>query len=242
MKILYYDCFAGISGDMNLGAMIDLGVDFNHLKKELGKIDIDGYTITAVKDHRNHIYGTKISVVLSENEKQPHRHLSDIEKLIDKSSLSEYVKETSRKIFKKIAGAEAVVHQKPVEKIHFHEVGAVDAIVDVVGAAICIESLKIDRIYSSDIEVGEGFAACAHGILPVPTPATTEILKDLPIKKGGVDFECTTPTGASILACIVEEFTNRPKMTIRKTGLGVGHKKGKIPNLLRVFLADMNQN
>ncbi len=242
MKIISYDCFSGISGDMNLGAMIDLGVDKTFLINELNKLNLEGWELIVQKDQRHGISGTKVTVKQTRHE-HSHRHLSDIEKIIDNSGLDDQTRQLSKKIFMKIAVAEASVHGVPVETIHFHEVGAVDSIIDVVGAAICFNALKVDGVHVSTIELGGGFVDCEHGNLPVPAPATAEIIKGLPVKKGGVDFEATTPTGAAILAALVTNFESGLKMRIEKTAYGVGQKDNhSVPNLLRVFLGETESN
>jgi uncharacterized protein (TIGR00299 family) protein len=242
MKILYYDCFSGISGDMNLGAMIDLGVDKDYLVRELNKLNLKGWELIAEKDQRHGIQGTKVTVKLTHKEHE-HRHLSDIEKIIESSPLDRKTKDLSRKIFLKVAAAEASVHAIPVEKVHFHEVGAIDSIIDIVGAAICFNSLDIEAVYSSVIELGGGFVNCEHGRLPVPAPATAEIIKGLAIKTGGVDFEATTPTGAAILASLCTGTINKEGIKITRTAYGVGQKDHpEVPNLLRVFLGDTVEN
>lgn len=246
MKILYYDCFSGISGDMNLGAMLDLGISEDYLIKELEKLNVhDEYEINITKDSRKEINGTRVDVLLKENEEAHHkncchcRNLKDIEDIINESSLNDDVKKLSLKIFNKVAEAEGKVHNKGIYEIHFHEVGAVDSIIDIVGAAICIDYLKPDAVISSSVETGSGFVKCAHGVLPVPAPATAEILKDIPIKCVGIPFEATTPTGAAILASIVSEFCDRKDFSIKSIGYGIGHKdEGDIPNVLRVFLGE----
>ena len=242
MKILYYDCFSGISGDMNLGAMLDLGISKDYLLGELQKLNIHEYKINAVKDSRKGISGTRVDVLTKENRGIndenccPHRNLKDIECIINESSLSDNVKKMSLDIFNKVAQAEAKVHDKDIYEIHFHEVGAVDSIIDIVGAAICIDYLKPDVIISSSVETGSGFVKCAHGILPVPAPATAEILKGVPLKCEGVPFEATTPTGAAILVSIVSEFCDKKDFSIKSIGYGIGHSdQGKVPNVLRVF-------
>jgi uncharacterized protein (TIGR00299 family) protein len=238
MKIISYDCFSGISGDMNLGAMIDLGIDKTFLVDELNKLNLKGWELVVVKDQRHGITGTKVTVVQTRHE-HAHRHLSDIDKIINDSSLDIKTKELSRKIFMKIATAEASVHGIPVENVHFHEVGAVDSIIDIVGAAICFNALKVDGVHASPVELGSGFVNCDHGKLPVPAPATSEIIKGIPVKKGGVDFEATTPTGAAILAVLVTDFSSELYIRIEKTGYGIGHKENhEVPNLLRVFLGE----
>ncbi len=277
MKILYYDCFSGISGDMNLGALIDIGVDKDYLLEELSKLNVIGYKIEIKKDNRKGIYGTKVNVILTENNDEEymhndnhsheelkhsghghahehnhvhhethehmheHRNLDDIQNIINTSDLKGQVKKIALEIFKKVAEAEAKVHNKPIEEVHFHEVGAIDSIVDIVGAAICLDYLKVDKIKSSTVEVGSGFVKCAHGMLPVPAPATTEILNNIPLKSK-ISFEATTPTGAAILANCVEEFTDEKSFKITKTGYGIGHRDiGEIPNVLRVFIGEESQ-
>ncbi|MBU3100735.1 MULTISPECIES: nickel pincer cofactor biosynthesis protein LarC [Clostridium] len=282
MKILYYDCFSGISGDMNLGALLDLGIDEKYLVDELSKLNLNGYEIKVSRDIRKGIEGTKVDVLLQEhnhehsheevielhhhddahgehNHEQLHndnegahkhvhagiehihkdqRNLNDIEKIINLSELSSKVKELSMKIFMKVALAEAKVHGKPLYKIHFHEVGAVDSIVDIVGAAICLNYLNVDKIMSSSVELGGGFVKCAHGLIPVPAPATVEILKGIPVKLGAVPFETTTPTGAAILAANVCEFKDDNNFIINKIGYGIGNRDTEIPNVLRVMLVE----
>jgi uncharacterized protein (TIGR00299 family) protein len=238
MKILYYDCFSGISGDMNLGAMIDLGISRSLLKNELDKLNLKGWKLVAERDQRHGIHGIKVTVKVTGHQHE-HRHLSDIEKIINKSKLDEKTKELSKKIFMKVALAEALVHGIPVEKVHFHEVGAIDSIIDIVGAAICFNALKVDEVHVSAVELGGGFVKCEHGTLPVPAPATAEIIKGLPVKTGGVGFEATTPTGAAILAALGTHFISSAGFKILKTGYGVGQKDNPdVPNLLRVFLGE----
>lgn len=273
MKTLYYDCFSGISGDMNLGAMMDLGIDKDYIINELSKLNISGYKVEVSIDNRKGITGTKVNVKLdSEDAKKnddikhnsthesyhkheyehhhkqeknldfdnehEHRNLSDIEAIIDDSLLNDKVKELSKKIFLKVAEAEAKVHGKDISKVHFHEVGAVDSIVDIVGAAICLDYLNVDKILASPVELGGGFVKCAHGTFPVPAPATAEILKGVPVKLGAVKFETTTPTGAAILAATVSEFTEKKEFNISKIAYGIGNRDTEIPNVLRIYLGD----
>jgi pyridinium-3,5-bisthiocarboxylic acid mononucleotide nickel chelatase len=238
MKIIGYDCFSGISGDMNLGAMIDLGVDKAYLTDELNKLNLPGWELIVQKDQRHGIAGTKVTVRQTRHE-HAHRHLSDIEKIIEDSALDNKTKELSMKIFMKIAQAEATVHGISIDHVHFHEVGAVDSIIDVVGAAICFNSLNVDAVHVSTVELGGGFVICDHGKLPVPAPATAELIKGIPVKKGGVDFEATTPTGAAILATLGTNFNPGLAIKIEKTAYGVGQKEHQdVPNLLRVFLGE----
>lgn len=244
MKIICYDCFSGISGDMNLGAMIDLGIDKQYLNDELNKLNLKGWELIVEKDQRHGIYGTKVTVKQTRHE-HAHRHLSDIEKIINDSTLDNKTKELSMKIFMKIAAAEALVHGIPVDHVHFHEVGAIDSIIDVTGAAICFNALNVEGVHVSEVELGSGFVKCDHGRLPVPAPATAEIIKNIPVKRGGVDFEATTPTGAAILAVLGTDFSKNFSVKIEKTAYGVGQKDHPdVPNLLRVFLGEQvtNQN
>ena len=257
MKVLYYDCFAGISGDMNLGAMLDLGIDPEYLKKELARLPVHGYELRIEKDIRKGISGTKVDVVIDDLHQNPHHqgHMHDhgehhhhhqtfreIRQMIASCSLSEVVKELSIGIFSKVAEAEAKVHNKPIDEVHFHEVGAIDSIVDIVGAAICLNKLAPDRIQCSTVELGGGSIKCAHGIYPVPAPATIEIIKNMPVRKGTVDYEATTPTGAAILATLVNEFSDKFDFTVLKTGYGIGNMDSGIPNVLRVFLGETVRN
>jgi uncharacterized protein (TIGR00299 family) protein len=241
MKILFYDCFSGISGDMHLGAMIDLGVDPEHLISQLKLLNLDGYEIRISSDQRKGITGTRVDVVLEEKKPKSHHHhrnLADISSIINDSKLDGRVKVRSLKMFSRLAEAEAKIHGKSIDEIHFHEVGAVDSIVDIVGAAICIEYIKPDKIMASEVQLGGGFVKCAHGTFPVPAPATAEILTGVPVRAGAVQFETCTPTGALILACNVDEFTAMDGLTISRTAYGIGQKDLDIPNVLRLFLAD----
>ncbi len=263
MKVLYYDCFCGISGDMNLGALLDLGVDEAYLRQELSKLNLGAeYELQVEKANKKGISGTRVNVVLksvmhddkhnhhhhhhhevqtgieSDNHHihHEHRNLKDIESIIINSSLNERVKKLSLAIFMKVAEAEAKVHGKPLYEVHFHEVGAVDSIIDIVGAAVCLDYLQVDQIMASSVQLGGGFVKCAHGIIPIPAPATVEILKSFPVKSGIVPFETTTPTGAAILAANVSLFTDQIDFSIEKIGYGIGHRELEIPNVLRVYL------
>jgi uncharacterized protein (TIGR00299 family) protein len=239
MRILYYDCFAGISGDMNLGAMIDLGVDPDYLKTELQKLKIEGFHLEVQKDMRRGISGTKATVVIENPENEKHRHLRHVEELVNQSSLSSEVKTRSLKIFDLIAVAEGKVHNISKERVHFHEVGALDSIADIVGAAICLEALKVDKVMASPIQLGGGMVKCAHGIMPVPAPATALIVENVPVRTGLVQHEATTPTGAAILVATVDEFTEQTNFKIQKTAYGIGHRDvSEVANVLRVYLAE----
>jgi len=237
MNILYYDCFSGISGDMNLAAMIDLGVPGEYLKQELARLLLKDYSILITEEIRNGIKGIQVHIK-TEADSYEHRNLNDILQLIQKSGLNENVCSGAERMFRTLAEAEAKVHGTSPDTIHFHELGAVDSILDIVGAAICFDYLKPDRIISSAVELGSGFAEGEHGTLPVPAPATVEILKNIPVKKGAQPFEATTPTGAVILACNVNEFTDNISFRIQKTAYGIGNRQSAIPNLLRVLLGE----
>ena len=316
MKILYYDCFAGISGDMHLGAMIDAGVDPDHLLSELNKLPLDGYKLHICRDKRKSIEGTRVDVILDEKRPQqniqkghnhthdhghshqhnhdhthghPHQHddtshthdhephhshpgvhdhkkdsdqhghdhidahhhhhhdhdhehrnLSDITKIINSSELPQKTKTRALKMFTLIAEAEAKIHGVTIDEIHFHEVGAVDSIVDITGAAICLEFLNPDRIYCSTIELGGGMVRCAHGRMPVPAPATSEILKGIPVKTGSTPHEATTPSGAAILAANVDEFTDSLRFRAQTTAYGIGQRDMDLPNILRVYVGEID--
>ena len=310
---------------MNLGALIDLGVDSEYIIQELKKLALDGeYQIHVRRTAKNGITGTKVDVILksdashhygdsdsrdyehdhshSQNLGQNHNHshehhhsynhdheqgynhshnrdhrhdhihnhdhnhshdhehsrdythahqhvhshihrnLADIQAIINSSDLSEAVKQRSLSMFMKIAEAEAKVHGKSINEVHFHEVGAIDSIIDIVGAAIALEYLQIDKVISSSVQVGGGFVHCAHGKIPVPAPATVEILQGVPIKIGLVEFETTTPTGAAILAANVDQYTNRLDFVVEKIGYGLGTRDLKIPNVLRIYLGYTEEN
>jgi len=245
MEILFYDCFAGISGDMNLAAMIDLGVPRDYLESELRKLGDLPFELRVSRQKKNGIEGTLVDVVLTPEERvlaskhhhEEHRSWNEIKRMIERSTLANETRDMSIRIFERIALAEAKVHGVSVENVHFHEVGAVDSIVDIVGAAVCFNYLKPEAVYASPPQLGGGFVDTAHGKLPVPAPATAEILRGIPVVTGGVPFETTTPTGAAILAELVNEFTHNAHLTIHKTGYGLGHRQTEIPNLLRVYLA-----
>ncbi|MBN2072971.1 MAG: LarC family nickel insertion protein [Actinobacteria bacterium] len=221
-KILYIDCFSGISGDMMLGAFLGLGVEFSYLKKELAKLDLPGYSLGYKNLKAGGISAFKFDVVV-EDEETP-RNFRDIRKMIAGSSLDSKVKDTSIAIFETLASAEAKVHGLTVDTVHFHEVGAVDSIIDIVGAAICFHKLEIGHVSSSKVPLGSGFVDTAHGRLPVPAPATTEILKGVPVYKGDFDFEVTTPTGAAFIKTLASGFGKMPSMIIEDVGYGAGSK------------------
>ena len=231
MRVLYYDCFSGISGDMHLGALLDLGVEEDYLKRELSKLSLDAsFELVIQKRCKMGISGTKVDVTLTHqhatwhthpythHHSHEHRTFKDIEAIITHSTLSNAIKKRSLKMFWEVALAEGKIHGKEPLDVGFHEVGAVDSIVDIVGAAICLEALKVDKIIASKIELGGGFVQCEHGTLPIPAPATVEILKNVPVTLGRVPFETTTPTGAAIIKANVEAYEEKPSFVIEKIG------------------------
>lgn len=251
MKVAYFDCFAGISGDMTLGALLELGVEFRAVEAELRKLGLEGYILRQSRVVRSGIAATKFDVVThdekSHGRKHPshapdhhvHRSLSEILSMIENSTLSAHAKQLSCKIFERLGRAEALVHNVSVEKVHFHEVGAVDSIVDVVGAAICLDWLGFDRVVSSPINVGAGFVDCAHGKFPVPGPAVAELLKGIPIYCSGPEEELTTPTGAAIISTLTTEFRRLRNFQSRKIGYGAGSREFEnFPNVLRILVGE----
>ncbi len=247
----YFDIFSGISGNMVLGAMMDLGLDRNKWEEELKKLGLeDEYEIEVKEVTRQGITGTFVEVKLHDEHGHIHgehedahshhhgRHLPEIEKLIEESGFSDKVIERSKAIFNNLARAEAKIHGTEIDKIHFHEVGAVDAIIDIVGSVLAIEMLGIESIVASPLHTGRGFVHCEHGKMPVPAPATMEILKNVPVYSEGIEKELVTPTGAAIITTLARSFGSRPEMEITKTGYGAGSRELEIPNLLRVNLGE----
>ena len=246
-KILYYDASSGISGDMNLAALIGLGVDFSYLCSELEKLNLSGeFRLEQKNVVKNGIAATKIDVVLLKS--QPHaRSYADIKQILANSNLSEFCKKKAVAIFHVIAQAEAKVHAVSIDEVHFHEVGAIDSIVDVVGAAICFEYLSknfgITKVVSSKIELGGGVVKCDHGYLNVPAPAVCEILKDVPVSLGRANFEMTTPTGAAILKACADEFVSEINFKIEKVAYGAGEKNApNFANALRAMICDVDES
>ncbi len=238
-KILYFDCFSGISGDMAVGALLDLGIDEGSFLSELEKLNLDGYQIRIRRSVKKGITGTDFEVFLEEGDHHHvHRNLYDIEQIFDSSGLKDDVKAMSKKIFRAVAEAEAKVHGKPIEEVHFHEVGAVDSIIDIAGFSICMDLLGVEEVHSSPLHVGYGFVECAHGQIPVPAPAVLEILRGVPIYSAGVRGELVTPTGAAIVKALSQSYGEIPLMEIQKIGYGLGKRDFEIPNVFRVYLAE----
>ncbi len=239
--ILYFDIIGGISGDMTLASLLDLGVPKEIFLQELNKLNMDNeFEIEIDYKYENGIKGTKVNVITKEQ--YCHRNLIDVYDIIDNSRLNNNIKERAKEIFMIVAKAEAKVHGTTIDKIHFHEVGAIDSIVDIVGSCILLDLLNIDKVYSTSVPLGSGFIQCAHGVIPAAAPATVEILKNIPVKFNHVKGECTTPTGAAIIKTICDEFIDELDFNTKKIGYGVGHKKFEKPNILRVALAQEDEH
>ncbi len=242
MKILYFDCFSGVSGDMTLAALLDLGLPLEKLREELKKLALENYSLEVHPGNRSGIAALGLEVKVGPREEN-HRHFSQIREMILKSLLAPEVKEVSLAIFQRLAEAEARVHKKTVEEVHFHEVGAVDSIVDIVGTAIGLQHFKPQKIYTSELPVGRGFVQCQHGRLPLPAPATVEVLKGYPVKSVPVEGELVTPTGAAIVAALSSKVSPFPSMIVEKIGYGMGKKEfPDRPNLLRLVLGETSED
>lgn len=237
MRLAYFDCYSGASGDMILGSLLDAGLSVNVLKEDIGKLGLSHYDIGMEKVVKRGISGTR-AVITIHQDHHHHRHLSHIRDIIRDSGLPEPVKEQSLAIFQRLAAAEARVHQCDIEAVHFHEVGAMDAIIDVVGAVTGIHRLGIEKIVVSPIHVGCGTIRCAHGVLPVPAPATAELMRGRPAYATGIEGELLTPTGAAILTTLAADFGTMPAMSVQAVGYGAGTMDPGIPNLLRVMIGE----
>src|SRR5882672_2265708 len=237
MRTLYFDCFAGASGDMILGALVGAGVEPRALTAQLELLGVSGWQVNFEKVDRSGVSATHARVQTTHE--HAHRHLTDILKIIYDSRLSDGVKERAARIFSLLAEAEARVHDQPIEKIHFHEVGALDAIIDVCGAAIGFELLGIEQFISSPLRVGTGMTEMAHGRFPIPPPAVAELLKGKPIYAGDIAGEFVTPTGAAIISAVCQSFGPVPSIKIEATGYGAGTRDhDKFPNALRIFVGE----
>ncbi|MFZ4855619.1 MAG: nickel pincer cofactor biosynthesis protein LarC [Desulfuromonadaceae bacterium] len=243
MTILYLDCYAGISGDMSVGALLDLGVPLEYLKMELLKLALPSgaYELSASRTERHHLPALKFDVVVHDH--HTHRHYATIDCMIAASGLSDFVKERARRIFRRLAEAEAKVHGVDVAKVHFHEVGAIDSIVDIVATAICLEYLNVEKVYAAALPMGSGLVSTAHGCLPVPAPATAELMQGLTVHGQCGPGERVTPTGVAIVAALATESGPRPDMTLTRIGSGAGGKDFEdCPNILRAFLGKTPEN
>jgi len=238
MKILYFDCFSGISGDMTLAALLDLGLPEEKLRRELEKIEMGNYQLNFFRGSRGGIGALGLEVKVGP-QKEHHRSLGAIDAMINNSALEAKVKKMSLAIFQRLATAEAKIHGQKIEEVHFHEVGAIDSIVDIVGVAIGIDYFQPDRILTSELPLGQGFVQCQHGRLPLPAPATLEILKGYPLKSVEIEGELVTPTGAAIVAELSSGVSSAPAMIINNIGYGMGKKEfPDRPNLLRLILGE----
>ncbi len=238
MKIAYFDCFAGISGDMTLGALIGAGADPVRLRDGLAGLGVGGYRIEVGRKIKGAIEATDVRVVLDEPHPSHRRRLKEIQELIRGANLSDRVKQTAERIFNRLAEAEGRVHGRSPEEVHFHEVGAVDAIVDIVGTAICLEMIGWPKVISGPLPTFHGYATGSHGTFPLPAPATAEILRGVPWRKLDIEGELVTPTGAAIIAEIASSFGEMPAMTVESIGYGAGKSDFGIPNVLRIMLGE----
>ena len=237
MKVAYLECFSGISGDMLLGALVDAGVDPDTLRGEIAKLGLDGVALGFEKCSRAGIAGTNLTVEVAHD--HSHRSLSRIEEIIGGSTLADPVKERSIRIFRRLGEVEAAIHQIPIEKVHFHEVGALDSIVDIVGACIGFNELGIEKIYCSPLNLGSGTVKAAHGVMPVPAPATAALVEGVPSYSEGPAVELTTPTGAAIVTTLAANFGPMPAMKVSSIGYGAGDRdfEGRA-NLTRVLVGE----
>jgi pyridinium-3,5-bisthiocarboxylic acid mononucleotide nickel chelatase len=237
MKIAYFDCFSGVSGDMTLGALVDAGCNLAEMEAQLRRLPVSGWKISSEKVVRRGFRATQVKVESSDP--QRHRSLSDILQLIERAGLPLPIAERASRIFRRLGEAEALVHGMPIEKVHFHEVGAVDAIVDIVGAATGFEQLGVMEFFCSALNVGGGRVDTQHGNLPVPAPATAELLRGAPTYSNGIQRELVTPTGAAIVATMASQFGPQPAMTVAAIGLGAGSAElAEQPNVLRLFIGE----
>lgn len=239
-EIAYFDCFSGISGDMLIGAILDAGVDLEPFRAEMSKLRLNEFELTQKKVMKQHLAATKFEVV--DKAQKKYRHPKDLNAIIDNSDFDEDIKSSAKKIFLRIAKAEAKIHNMPVEKVHFHEIGAVDTIVDVVGALVGLRMLGVDKVICSKLNVGTGFVEFSHGRYPAPAPATAEILLGVPVYSNETVGELVTPTGAAIITEIADSFGAMPEMKLSRIGYGAGSKDLEQPNVLRLLLGETGGN
>jgi uncharacterized protein (TIGR00299 family) protein len=236
MRVAHFDCFSGISGDMTLGALIDAGVDAEAVRAAISSLGLP-ITLKVEKVRKGGFAATYVQVEAPDEHK--HRHLHHVEEILNRGSLSAKQRELALRIFRRVAEAEAAVHGLPIEKVHFHEVGALDSIADIAGAAVALDLLGVERFTSRSVPTGCGTVKCAHGIMPVPAPGTAELLKGVPLAPSKIEAELTTPTGAAILTAVVREWTEAPAMTVERVGHGAGTRNlPEQPNILRVFVGE----
>jgi uncharacterized protein (TIGR00299 family) protein len=239
MNALYFDCFSGISGNMIIGAMLDAGMPFEHLEAELTKLPVKSYSLVNKEVTKQGIKARYFNVKVNQWF-QSSRNLADISGMIDSCGLSDFVKSRAQKVFARLAAAEAKVHGVPVQKIHFHEVGAVDSIVDIVGIMIGLEFLGVQIVHCSELHVGSGFVKCSHGLMPVPAPATAELLQGIPFYSGEIKGELVTPTGAAFVATAAERYgAIDAGFQVERVAYGAGSMDLAIPNLLRMYVGTL---
>jgi pyridinium-3,5-bisthiocarboxylic acid mononucleotide nickel chelatase len=239
VKILYIDCgISGIAGDMSLAAFTELGVDLSVVEKKLRSVIQEEFSLSTKKVVKKGISSTEL-IINTEEEKHSHRHYTHIKKAIEESELDQPEKETALKMFEVIGKAEAKIHDSTLEKVHFHEVGGVDSMIDIIGTAIAYHTLNIDKVVCSPVAAGNGYIKIAHGLYPVPAPATLEILKDIPLRETNVQTELTTPTGAAIVRTLANNFGHMPSMKVREIGYGAGTKDFMShPNVVRFVIGE----
>lgn len=239
MRIAYFDCFSGASGDMILGACLDAGYPLERLREGLAALAVDGYAVDAAKIRKQGFAATQFDVRVDPATHKPHRHLKHIREILDNSRLPDTVRDNALKIFTRLAEVEAAAHGTTLEKVHFHEVGAIDAIVDIVGACLALEHFGVRQVHVSPIPTGNGTVRCEHGVMPVPAPATAGLLKGVPLASCEEEGELTTPTGAAILTTLATSFGALPSMIIDAIGIGAGRRDGTTrPNVLRLLLGE----
>ena len=237
MRCAYFDCFSGAAGDMILAALVDVGCPVDVLRETVAKLGLPGVEVTVKRVKRHGIAAVHVDVKVPEKAKHAHRHLPQILDIITAGDFPTWVADHARKVFQRLAEAEALVHGISVDRVHFHEVGAADAIVDIVGACAALDHLDVAHVLSSPIPTGSGTVTCEHGIMPVPAPATAELLRGVPLALCDEPGEVTTPTGAAILTTLAADFGPPPAVTIDRVGYGAGTREGKTrANVLRVIL------
>ncbi|HLF34158.1 MAG TPA: nickel pincer cofactor biosynthesis protein LarC [Cyclobacteriaceae bacterium] len=239
MRAAYFDCFSGISGDMIIGSLLDAGLDFSELEKEIGKLGLGTVRLKAAKTVKRNIASTKFDVIFEDQKR--HRHLKDLNAMVENSGIDEEIRDKAKSVFLKIALAESKIHNMPLDQVHFHEIGAVDTIVDVVGSIMGFKKLGIEKVFSSRLNVGSGFVTFSHGTFPVPAPATAEILKNIPTYSTGSVGELVTPTGAALIATLAHEFGDMPPIKVQDIGYGAGTKDFDHPNVLRVYIGEVTE-
>jgi len=237
MKIAYFDCFSGVSGDMIVGALLDAGLDLGSLEAELLKLGLEGYSVSAGRVGRGAITGTKFTVETDESGRG--RTVGEITRILGASALDEDVRSSTLAVIDEIAQAESRIHGKPVDELHLHETSGLDSIVDIVASIAGLKMLGVEAVFASKIHVGTGFVECAHGTLPVPAPATVALLKGIPVYSRGIESELATPTGAALLRVLAQDFGPLPEMKVETVGYGAGSRELEMPNMLRVVIGDI---